>query len=76
MKRVTFNRLCFAKLMARFLFMVENPPLDEPHSTARRVTFNAQSDPLQWLDEGKLCELMLLDLLLSRASPEVYCTSI
>ena len=30
----------FAKCMARVLFIVDKPPLDDPHSFARRVTFN------------------------------------
>ena len=41
-RMVTSTFASFAKCIARVLFTVDKPPLDDPHSFARRVTFSTR----------------------------------
>ena len=38
-RMVTSTFACCAKFIARVLFIVDNPPFDDPHSFAKRATF-------------------------------------
>ena len=48
---VTSTFASFANCMARVLFIVDKPPLDDPHSLARRVTCSTKGS-------GRVCAVL------------------